>query len=346
MKLNINCKGKKKKKFFFLLFLFCSLLQADSSALSFNAELFGYSNNLEYFSDYREGILYLGSEANLFFEYTPHPFVEVALGVHLKKDVGDEEFFTNPRPYFRTSYKRGGYAFNIGVLEYEDRHRLPDAILSEQVIYSDGIEEGIEFIFDYSAIYGNVWMSVIELNTPEHREHLDFGLYLENTFRKLKSSGMVYWDHYGGQLFAPDNDPVRNNINGSVNLQFTQPLKSKNSDMGSDFTFLGSSTTDLGSGYGFIVAPWWKLNSFRTTFSIYKGFDYHTWRGNSIYHTNDIYYYLQLDRTVSLRENVHFDWGVRFDFVDIPPSKYFDHFENQLWISLRTDFDVELFSRK
>lgn len=329
-----------------LILLILALLQAAPSSLSFKTELFGYIDNLEYYSDYREGVLLLGTDANLFFEYIPHPSVEFSLGVHLKKDFGDEDYYSDARPYFRTQYNKGGYQLNIGVLDHLTRHSLPDAILAEETTYSDGIEEGIQFLWDYDHIFVDFWMSVEKLNTPEHREHLDFGLYIENSWRKLTTSGMVYWDHYGGQLYAPENDPVRDNTVGSVNLKFTQPLKSGKGNIGSDFRFLGSQTKDLGTGYGFVLAPWFKLNEFRTTFSIYKGFDYHTWRGNTIYHTNDIYYYFQLDRSVEIVKNLYFDWGVRIDFVDITPERYFDHFEHKLWISFRNCLDIPIFNRE
>ncbi len=332
-----------KKNILLILIIFTTLLSTPPGKLSFTTELFGYVDNLEYYSSYREGVLLLGTDMNLFFNYSPTSAIDFSVGAHFKKDFGDEDYYSDIRPYFKSKYQRDAYSLIIGVLENDNRHKLPDAILAEETLFTDGIEEGIQMKWQFPQIEIDLWMSVDELNTPEHREHLDFGLYLENQFRKLTSSAMVYWDHYGGQLYSPENDPVRDNTNGSLALTFTQPLKKERSDIGTTLRFLGSDTKGLGGGYGFSLSPWIMLNGYKTTFSVFKGDNYHTWRGNTMYHTNDIYYYLQIDKTVDVAKNLYLDWGVRLDFVDISPNDYFLHSEHKLWITLTNDFSFTIF---
>ncbi len=335
-----------KIAFYLIIILLPLSTFATLSDFSLRGDISFYANNLEYFSDYREGELLLGTENSLYLHYTPHPSIEFSLGTYLQKDFGDKPFFSDSRPYFRGKYHKERYAMIIGVLESEKRHKLPDAMIMEQISYGKSIEEGLQFLFDYPHIFADLWIDVKKLNTPEHREHLDVGIYLENQFYNLTSAGMLYWDHYGGQLYAPDNDPVRNNITGSLLLSYVQPLKNEKSMFGADLRFLASSMYQKGNGYGFLVAPWYMINSYKTSLQVFKGDNYQSWRGNSMYHTNDIYYFLQLEREIALMKNLTLEWGVRFDFIDITPDRYFEHTEHQLWISITNSFEIPFLQKK
>ncbi len=358
-------QSKKKhhrhyKRHLVLLLLFTGVLYSspaagrdstDSSSTFFiSADFLSYLNNLEYFNRHREGVLHLGAATSLYATYVPVPALEFSLGLYMRKAFGDEEFLSDIRPYFKGRFTKGVFTLIIGALDAENQHGMLDAVIREQYPYEQGLEEGFQMQFETPSFFADVWMSVYLLNTPKHREHLGFGLYLEKQLGLLSCIGMVYWDHYGGQLYAPENDHVRDNLHGDAGLRFSKEFDKNFEGFGTEIFVLGSNeTTDRGDvpwkrGWGILSRSWVSFFRFETSFLFYKGDDFTTWQGNRMYETNDPYFQLQVKRTGSFPdERLWLDWGVRFDLIEKPLSDYFDRTEHQVWVRLNGVFCKPLF---
>ncbi|MFW5775559.1 MAG: hypothetical protein ACOCW2_04640 [Chitinivibrionales bacterium] len=319
------------------------------SLFSVTGQFLGYCNNLEYFNRYREGILHLGASTNLALSYQPVDELSFSLGVYLRKAFGDEDFMTDIRPVFQAMYSRGGYRLIIGKLLSENQHGMIDAIITEQFDYEQGLEEGLQFLFTDDWLRLDLWAASNLLETREHREHLDVGLNVETDLGKISFSGMTLWDHYGGQQYEIEDDPIRDNITGSVGVDFLQKTALGVDGIGCRIHFLASATTNdrgedsMRTGQGFFIRPYITFFDFTASFQFYHGRQYTTWRGNPLYQANDPYYYLEMKRNRTFGRDISFDRGVRLDFVEIDPGDYFDHTEHQFWIRLQTAIDHTLF---
>jgi hypothetical protein len=76
--------------------------------------------------------------------------------------------------------------------------------------------------------------------------------------------------------------------------------------------------------------------------SFYKGDDYTTWEGNSLYQADVPYYFLDVNKTFTFKNNIFIDLGLRLDFMDITPADYFENGDNQIWIRMGGDFNKKL----
>lgn len=318
--------------------------------IHFNASLLGYLNNLEYFNEHRKGILHLGGELKTGFSYKPIDQIEFAVGVYMRRAMADEDFLTDIRPVFRAEFNKNAYTLTIGDIHENNRHNLPDAILSEQYRYEKGMEEGIQFQWDFKYLKADLWMTADLLNTPKHREHFLFGFYNIIPLRNFGIESMIHWDHFGGQLYFPEGDYMRDAINGSVALKYKYLFDKKHLDnVGGELRFLASSVTpnrnDIAAhrGAGGLARLYITLHQLEIAFQIFQGEGYDTWMGNQIYKSEKPYYFLELSRVTDFVLNTKFEWGVRFDFVDITPDEYFDHTEHQIWIKISSKFDKGLF---
>lgn len=316
----------------------------------FNAELHGFLNNLEYFNDYRKGVLHLGGEFKTGFTYKPVDPIEFAVGVYMRRAMGDEKSFIDIRPVFRAEYRKNAYTLTIGDIHENNRHNLPDAIISDQYVYEKGMEEGIQFQWDYRLFKADLWMSTDLLNTPKHREHLLFGFYNKIPLKDISLESMIFWDHFGGQLYFPEGDYMRDAINGSVALKYKHCFEKKSlNNVGGELRFLASSVTpnrsdvEARKGVGGLGRIYVTLKKLEIAFQYYKGDGYDSWLGNEIYKTDKYYYFLELSRSTEFVLNTKLEWGLRFDFVDITPDKYFNHTEHQVWVNITSSFNKGLF---
>ena len=313
------------------------------------ADMLGYLNNLEYFNNHRKGILYLGAYSNLKISYQPVDRLLFSLGVFMRKAYGDKNFLTDIRPILRAQYIRGNYSVIIGELESENRHGMLDALIHEQYQFDPAIEEGFQIRYTGKIFHFDIWLSSDLLNTPIHREHLGFGNVMKLHAGPFTFLTMAYWDHYGGQLYAPEEDPVRDNVTGSGGIRYTHTIDKRVEELGLEQYIIASATTpnrktvSFSKGFGSISRFWVTFLGFETSFLFYQGDNFETWRGNPIYHTNKPYYYIETKRHIDLGDKCFFDFGFRFDFVEISPKDYFDHTEHQVWVKMGCNFDRKLF---
>lgn len=321
------------------------LKSVSDSLLFFSGDMLVYLNNLEYYNDYREGEPFWGSYLQLRLSYRPFKKITFSAGIHARKDIGDESFLSDVRPLFRAHYSHKNFSFVLGEIFYKGRHGLLDAILREQFIYNPVVEEGLQIICKNSVISQDCWAIYPAMNTAEHREHLCGGNCTFLTFRPITFLLMGYISHYGGQLFTPENDPVRNNVTGAGGITYKLEFKRKIEEIGIEQFFIGSYTSDKRSptpydyGWGSISRVWLIFFGFKCTILFFKGDDYTTWEGNPMYQTNSPYYYFEIGRSDSFNKYVFFDFGLRLDFMDMYPIDYFENGDNQIWFNLGCSFN-------
>lgn len=322
-----------------------------SGTLSTTGNILGYVNNLEYDNAHREGFTYCGGVTNLRLNWRPHDRFDFSLGGHFRKAYGDKKYLSGARPIIGVRYNRNHFFLNIGELESKAQHTMPDAIINEQYEYDPAIEEGFQLGCRSTILNTDLWLAIDQLNTLDNREHLLIGNNSSLTLGKLMIRGTLLWNHFGGQLPAPDGDFVRDNINGSGGLKYAHPLSGKVSSLGAEVYALASSVTpDRNNvpaeyGWGIYSRIWFVFIGLETSLMAYKGNDYKTWLGNPMYETNRPYYYLELKRHTDFRNNTFLDVGFRFDFIETSLDTYFNHTEHQFWIRMGCNWDRKLIGR-
>ncbi len=337
----------KKLNVLFIAMFFCTQGRSYSensksqldSILFFSQDMLAYLNNLEYYNSYREGEPFWGAYLQLRLSYKPFKKTTFSAGIHVRKDIGDESFLSDARPLFRAHYLNKRFSFVLGELFCKKRHGLLDALLKEQVIYNPVVEEGIQILYNGDIIKQDFWANYPALNTAEHREHLCAGNSTFITLNPFCFSLMAYISHYGGQLFAPKDDPVRENLTGTAGISYRLELKKKLEEVGFEQFFIGSYTADdrsehYYSGLGSISRAWLVFFGFECSILFFKGNNYTTWEGNPMYQANSPYYYFEIAKSVSFTKDVFFNFGLRLDFMGISPADYFENGDNQIWFNL------------
>lgn len=344
---------KVKKSVFMLLVCVLHSAYAENdrqqidSVFFISADMLCYFNNLEYFNKYREGEPFWGAYLQTRFSYRFESVV-FSVGVHARKDFGDDSFFSDIRPLFRAYYSNKNFMFVLGELFNKERHGLLDALIRQQFIYDPVVEEGFQVFFKNKLFHQDFWASFMALNTPQHREHLCAGNATFIHLNPFVLSIMGYVSHYGGQQAAPVHDPVRENAAAALGIDYSVPVRKerKIQQFGIQQYLLGSYTSEnrdslpYDGGWGALTKIWLDISGFRWGFSFFKGNDYVTWEGNPMYRTSRPYYFLEISKHVILSEDIFFSGGLRLDFLDFPPSNFLQ--ENQLWVQLGMRFDTEI----
>jgi hypothetical protein len=311
------------------------------SLFAVSADMLGYMDNAEYFNDYSEGQTYLGALAKIRLVYRPAAPVSFSLGMHMRKDFGDDRFFSDARPLLRVRYDHNGFSMVLGELAGLAQHGLLDAMLREQVAYDPGVEEGLQILYKGSIVDQDLWMNYYALNTAQQREHLDIGDRTTVAIGPLYFSAMGLADHHGGQLFDPPNDPVRENVTGALGVTFRCPLQGRIREIGAEEFAVGSFTDfdrangpNHQKGYGSLTHVWMMPLGFNVGLRYFKGHDYETWQGDSLYEAKNYYSHFEVSRLFVFSRDIYLDFGFRFEFVDTDFAGYFEHAENRVWVRL------------
>lgn len=341
------------KYFIILLSIFFYSVSAKGtpSKLLLTTEMNAFGANLEYFNGLRPGELLLNTHLKSALHYKVSEHVMAKAGFYLERVLADKDGVSLARPLFQLSYHKSGFSLFIGDIYTSDRHQLPDAVIKNESVYTAAYEEGIRFVYDYRALYGDIWLNYLALNTKEHLEHLNIGLYIESPERVLQARGGLLWDHYGGQLFSVEGDYMRDTLNLFSALTVRKNIDSGKMQLGGELGILGSSVTRSRSqepyqrgygGYGSILCV---VKRFEFSACYFKGDNYQTSMGNKLYESSD-YYFLQIARSHAIAKKVSIDWGVRFEFVDIKPQEFFNDTEYKAWVAIHSGFSKSLFPFK
>lgn len=343
------------KYFFIVLLTLLSSVgagQTQPSRLLLSTEMTAFGANLEYFNGLRPGELLLSNTFKGSLVYNFNEKLSAKTGLYLERTIADKDELSLVRPLFQLTYTQGGFSLSIGDIYCLEQHRLPDAILQNEARYTAAYDEGIRFLYNYPAIYGDLWLNYLALNTKEHLEHLNLGLYIESPQKILQAKGGLLWDHYGGQLHSVEGDYMRDTLNLFSALTIKKELKERSLTLGGEVGILGSSVTRRRSeepyqrGYGGYGNIFCTVNRFIFSVLYFKGDAYKTSQGNKLYQSKDHYYFLQLTRSQKLAKRVFIDWGVRFEFVDIKPTEFFKDTEYKAWVAIQSGFSKSLFPFK
>lgn len=318
---------------------------AADSVLFLSVDMVAFLNNLEYFNAYRSGEPFFGAHAQARLGVQPFRGGVFSLGIHIRRDFGDEVFLSDVLPLFRAHLTRGPISFILGELFSRNQHGLLDALLREQVAYRPVVEEGLQFMYKGRLLRQDVWANYPALNTGSHREHLQVGNATHLIIEPVTASLMAYIDHFGGQLFAPPGDPVRENLTGACGITYRLSLSSAVEEIGIEQFLVGSYTSSnraeipYESGWGSITRSWLTVAGFEFSLLFYSGNGFTNWQGNTLYQTDDTYYCFQMDKCVRFGKVACLDFGIRLDFVDMTPDQYFDNGDNQIWVVLACEID-------
>lgn len=320
---------------------------AVDSVLFLTGDMLGYLNNLEYYNGYREGEPFWGSYLQVRLSYRPFVKFLFSGGIHVLKDFGDDSFLSDILPLFQVLYTHNDFRLVFGELLNKTRHDLLDALVKEQFIYRPVVEEGIQILIKNKRITQDLWAHYPALNTKDHREHLCAGNTTILTIQPVSFSLMGYVSHYGGQLFAPENDPVRENVTGAAGVTFVKEFSSTFEEIGAEQFFIGSYTSDTSTGatrnydggWGSLSHIWVQFAGVEIGLSFYKGDDYTTWEGNPMYQADAPYYFLDVNKSFVFKQNIFIDIGFRLDFMDMYPVDYFENGDNQIWVRIGGDFN-------
>jgi hypothetical protein len=283
---------------------------------------FAYASNGEYFGEYREGESLLGAWARARLSWIPAPGFDFSIGAHLGRQFGDEKAFRELVPLFRARFRTEALKLIIGELEGEGRHRLPPALVRSEVRYRSSYEEGIQVLVNREWIEQDLWLHYDALNTAEHREHLRLGN--RTVLRRGSTYAVVAGcaDHFGGQLHAPEDDPVRENLAGAVGAGMTLPLEGVVERIGAEVLLLGSLTTADRSRHAYAtgrgVSAGIEMVFFGLAASLhhYRGRDFVAWNGEPLFRTDEPYWYLTLDRRMTLHQHAFLEFQLQLDLLD------------------------------
>jgi hypothetical protein len=320
------------------------------SVLFISGDMLGYLNNLEYYNDYREGEPFWGAYLQARLSYKPFKKFLFSGGIHMRKDFGDESFLSDIRPLFQALYTHKDFTLIFGELANKTRHGLLDAIIKEQFIYNPVVEEGIQILIKNDRITQDLWANYPALNTRKHREHLCAGNTTVLFVKPVTFSLMGYVSHYGGQLFDPGNDPVRENVTGAAGVAYTKEFGGTFEEVGAEQFFTGSYTSDTTSGanrnydggWGSLSHIWILFAGVEIGVSFYKGDDFTTWEGNPMYQSDASYYFLEVNKSFVFEKNIFIDIGLRLDFMDMYPADYFENGDNQIWFRIGGSFNRKI----
>ena len=313
------------------------------SVLFITADMLAWCDNLEFFNDYREGYLHLGAYVRPRFEVRPSERFSFAFGVHVRKAFGDEDFFSDARPVFRGRINRGNFSFLLGEVISANRHGLPDALMREEFLYDPAIEEGFQFLYKGKTVQQDFWAVYDALNTAEHREHLMAGNNTTMHAGPFAMLVLLYADHYGGQVFAPEGDPVRENVAGGGGISWKLDFKNVVNQVGLKTLGMASATSRENAGYdkgwGSLSYAWISAWDTRFQLSFFKGKDFVAWQGNPMYQTGSPYVTFAVNRTTELISRLSVDYGIRADFMSGSVSEYFESPEHKLWVRIGYAFE-------
>ena len=203
-----------KKYFMILLFVFLIggvCLAAESEENHFIVvSPHAYAWNWESPSPYVPGRTILGTSMSTYLSLNPGPLT-INLGVYGDYQSGDETFLSNIRPILSVAYSLEDLLiFRLGTLDNSDNYGILDAYKSElhmferPIDYGTQIEMKTEGAKEENPTKGLDFQTFVVwnlLDTPEHRENLDWGMVMNMYIPHFIFNGQLYWTHHGGEIY-------------------------------------------------------------------------------------------------------------------------------------------------
>ena len=242
----------KHKFFSFLLFLiyFTAPAQYDNlliyndstdfkpKNLALGIDNMAFVKDNEYFNLIADGYTLLGNQTEVSLKYQAHQNYRLTAGFYALKYFGTNNF--EPLiPYVGLEINKGHSRFNIGKLDTDDRHQLPDEIYAfERLLDYRRIEHGLQHRFKNTHWQTDTWLEWEHfIHKADHRrERLNFGqtTTFKQTFKhwQLTIPLQIYLQHRGGQINVRDagSSPVNNAVvfaNSALGLALENKLNNR-----------------------------------------------------------------------------------------------------------------------
>lgn len=320
------------------------------------AQVKGYAANFEYHNAHVEGRTLFGGQGQALLSWAVSApagrRITTAAGIYMRRDFGDTSFASDLLPLLLVEWQRGPLALRLGLLRSDGWHGLPPALCAETRDFVQGVEEGVQVLLDLDHIDMDAWVAWLGLNTPSHREHFVAGISTGLAFGPVSVPLALTVEHYGGEQYAPPDDPVRQNVAGTGGVRLAYPLRSRLREVGGEVLGYGSYVDgEVGNpsaargGWGVSAALWLRPFDVYVGLSGFYGQRFTVWMGDSVFQTGEPYAALSVSRTVDLGRLAQLQFGLRLELIDRPLADYFRDGEHRAWLSLRCSLDECLWRR-
>ncbi|NLD99743.1 MAG: hypothetical protein GX640_07700 [Fibrobacter sp.] len=309
------------------------------STWGINGELMGYVENIEYSNRFRDGQTILGAWLKSRILYKPVKGFSFSAGFFGNRYFGDSCFFTIIRPLLGAQFNTDHFLFAIGEIETPVEYDFPDILFRKEFRFQPGSFEGLSLKAGNSFFEQNNWIQWYALNTPSQREHFAFG----NSSRFIVNPVSIFLsaiiDHHGGEQFAPENDPIRENycsaLGADINLFYSGFIKQFHGRILGSFsaTRNRSESHHYKNGWGVLGLAEVAFKYLDIGFQVFRGDSLIALLGNPVYQTNKPYYSLIFSKNYKNRF-VEVDGGLNLEVADVEFQNYFKKFQHRWWISL------------
>jgi hypothetical protein len=197
----------------------CLSLPAMAQPMVWKTDLTFYGDNTEFTGPYREGETILGAQLQTFLELTVSPKVTVLAGVFADKRSGGEKFLNPVDPILSFRWHDRGRMFILGALETHDRHGLLEPLEVTTLELTRPLENGLQYISRSAGHSFDGFINWQKLNTPQHREVLDYGgVFSQKLGGGVSAELQLHGVHHGGQLY--DVGPLFNDVAAGPGLRW------------------------------------------------------------------------------------------------------------------------------
>ncbi len=203
------------------------------SKLSLKIDNLNFLKNNEYFNSFVQGYTLIGYWLKPQVIYNISPRLSFNVGFHAQKYSGVKGF-SEFKPLLSLIYKTGKNAKLVfGTLSPTLNHNMGDYLVAEELVLTDNIESGLQFIYKTNRIYSDTWLDwkqFIFKNSP-YPEIIFFGS--SNIFSLIKNKNSEFnlflggtVSHVGGQIDASEVR-VETIMNSKTGLSYKYIIKSK-----------------------------------------------------------------------------------------------------------------------
>lgn len=353
---------------FLLLLLFCPEARGEGdttaireNSLYLNIRNLNFIRNNEYSNPVTEGYTLIGYFIQPELVYAPSENIILRLGTHLLSYSGAGKF-SKVKPIFSTVWNISEKAqLRAGSLAGSESHKMSDPHFSNERVYTDNSEDGLQFTWQNANIFSDSWLSwenyisrgdsTREIFTAGESFKYSSSL-IANTFR-FELPLQVQFKHYGGQI-SNYPEKVETFFNLAAGARISADLSGmKYGQAGFEYLlFTGRKLTGKSPGqisYGY--AEWYKvfynLKSFSFTAGYWTSHDFFAPNGNYIFGSVSDFQDVKIsDRTIftfsgafSMHPGRWFDVYLGLEgFYD----KSFRRFDNAIMLHLRFEKLISL----
>lgn len=310
--------------------------------LGFDGDWYSYCDNSEYKSRYREGETLFGTSIATRLHYNASPRWSFGVGFYGNRRFGDDHFFKNAYPVFRITFSNGNTVFVFGQLFDYNNHDMPDLLLKSETYYESGPGEGMQLQYESSFVAQDLWIDWHALNTPKQREHFRIGNRTSIKIYPFTFPVMLIADHFGGETYAPDDDPVRESYGAGTGVQCGIHSNDSSMQLGCGLLLLVSASrirpSSYENGFAALSDAYWSLRGYKIALHYFYGNDFRISSGNPMYRTNNPYYELDISKRATLSRSIVIDGGMNIGLEQFASSLNGATLQYRFWFTLQYTF--------